>query len=92
MLPALKQVALNLDENNHSLVGFNRERIAAEFLKYNEEPWILVEDNMWRLNPARPDFHRRSGSPLLTGSVDQKRLPQRNVAGERRQTPNIGAY
>jgi len=92
MLPTFKQVALNLDEANHSLVGFNRERIAAEFLKYNEEPWIFIEDNMWRLNPARPDFRPRSGSTLLRDSVDQKQLPQRNVAGEKRQTPSIGAY
>jgi hypothetical protein len=46
---------------------------------------------MWRLNPARPDFHPRPGS-ILADSVDQKQLPQRNVAGEGRQTPNIGAY
>jgi len=92
ILPALKQLALNLDENNHSRDGFNRESVAKEFLKYNEEPWIVIEDGMWRLNPARPDFHPRAGSTLLTDSVDQKQLPQRNVAGEQRQTPDIGAY
>jgi len=92
MPPALKSVALNLDENNHSRVGVNRESIAKEFLKYNEEPWIVIENGMWRLNPARPDFHPRPGSALLAGSVDQKQLPQRNVAGETRQTQNIGAY
>jgi len=92
MLPALKPLALNLDENNHSRVGLSREGVAKEFLKYNEEPWIVIEDGMWRLNPARPDFHPRSGSTLLTDSVDQKQLPQRNVAGERRKTPSVGAY
>jgi len=92
MLPSLKQIALNLDENNHSRDGFNRESVAKEFLKYNEEPWIVIEDGMWRLNPARPDFHPRTGSTLLTDSVDQTQLPQRNAGGEKRQTPTIGAY
>jgi hypothetical protein len=92
MLPSLKQIALHLDENNHSRVGFNREGIAKEFLNYNEEPWIVVKDGMWRLNPARPDFHPRPGSTLLTQTADQKQLPPLNVAGEQRQTPSVGAY
>jgi hypothetical protein len=92
MPSSLKPIALNLDEANHSRTGFDRETIAKEFLKYNEEPWILIEDNMWRLNPARPNFHPRPGSTLLSENVDQKELPRRNVAGEQRQAPHIGAY
>ncbi len=92
MPPAFKQAARNLDETNHSHAGFSRENVAKEFVQYNEEPWILIADNMWRLNPARPDFHPRPSSTLFSGDVDQEQLPSRNVTGERRRMPLVGAY
>lgn len=92
MPPSLKRLALNLDEANHSAAGLTREEISGQFIRYSEEPWVIIEGETWRLNPARPDFSPKPGSPLLAGTADRKQLPARNVAGELRRNANIGAY
>jgi hypothetical protein len=72
--------------------GITRERFAAEVVRYGEEPWLLVDPQGWRLNPARPDFHPRAGSPLLAGKGDAQELPARDLEGAARRRADIGAY
>lgn len=92
MQPSLKQLALHLDDGNHSVTGLTRERISKQFLRDGEEPWVIMEGATWRLNPARPDFRPRPASSLFVGTADKRQWPQRNLAGEIRRSPDIGAY
>jgi hypothetical protein len=92
MAPELKKLATNLDEANHSVTGITRERIAKEFVNYNEQPWVIVEGETWKLNPSRPDFHPRPDSQLLYGAGTKKQNSKTNLAGESRGRANIGAY
>ncbi|MFT3768351.1 MAG: right-handed parallel beta-helix repeat-containing protein [Minicystis sp.] len=73
------------------LGGITRQRFAAEVVRYGEEPWILLEGHGWRLNPDRPDFHPRAGSPLLAGKADPRELPARDLDGLPRRSADIGA-
>ncbi len=34
----LGSIAMRLDEDNHSLIGVTRQRVAGEFVRCNEEP------------------------------------------------------
>jgi hypothetical protein len=87
----LKAIALALDETNHSTLGITRERAAAEFVRYGDEPWALIEGHWWRLNPGRPDFRPRAGSRLLAGTGDRSDVPPRDLLGRRRSAADIGA-
>jgi hypothetical protein len=69
-----------------------RERFAAEVTRYGEEPWLILDEQGWRLNPARPDFHPRAGSPLLAGKGDAAELPARDLDGAPRRQADLGAY
>jgi hypothetical protein len=89
---SLKKLAVHLDEANHSVTGITREKSAREFVRYGEEPWVIIEGGRWRLNPGRPDFHVSASSGMLRGTADRKNSPPRNVAGERRYGGTIGAY
>lgn len=91
MPESLKPLARNLDARNHSTLGVTRARIAGEFVRYGQEPWVLLENGWWRLNPARPDFHPRPGSALLSGCGDPGELPELDFSGERRAGADLGA-
>ncbi len=92
MDPSLKTLAVRLDESaGHSTLGVTRARIAEEIMRYGEEPWVVIDNGWWRLNPARPDFRPRSDSRLLAGRADAKALAPRDLTGNRRISADIGA-
>ena len=72
--------------------GITREKIASEFVRYGEEPWVIIEGNWWRLNPNRPDFHPRADSKLLAHRGDRREMPSRDLIGSRRRGVSIGAF
>ena len=88
----LRPLAANLDEKNHSVLGVTLEKAAPEFVKMNTQPWVVIEGNWWRLNPARPDFHPKAGSALFAGKGDASQLPPVDIDGSERNGADIGAY
>jgi hypothetical protein len=90
--PPLEQLAVALDATNHSLLGISRARVAGEFVRYGEEPWVLIEGHWWRLNPNRPDFRPRHGSRLLANTGDSSDLPLYDLLRTRRKAPDVGAF
>ena len=92
MPESLKGLARKLDATNHSTLGVTRERIAAEFVRPGNEPWVIFENGWWRLNPDRPDFHPKPGSTLLSGRGDPTDLPPVDLSGEPRRSPDVGAF
>jgi hypothetical protein len=84
MAEALKTLAIALPDGPTTRSGITREKIAGEFVRYGEQPWVIIEGNWWRLNPNRPDFHPRAGSKLLARRGDIKELPSRDLEGSRR--------
>ncbi len=91
MPDALKALAIALPEGPSMRSGITRDRIAGEFMRYGEEPWVIIQGKWWRLNPDRPDFRPRPDSKLLAHRGDPKELPSRDLGGKLRQGPFIGA-
>jgi len=93
MAESLKVLAVSLDDDgrSHSVVGLTRAQLASEFVRYGEQPWVVVEGHWWRLNPDRPDFRPRPGSRLLGDRGDPTETPPRDLAGRRRTRADIGA-
>src|SRR5436190_10170190 len=91
MPEALKVLAIALPEGPSMRSGYTRERIAGEFVRYGEEPWVIIEGNWWRLNPNRPNFQPRPDSKLLAHRGDAASLPVRDLNGNLRRGPSIGA-
>ena len=91
MPESLKSLAISLPEGVESVTNVTRERIAGEFVRYGEEPWVIIEGNWWRLNPNRPNFQPRSDSKLLAHRGDAASLPVRDLMGNHRRGPSIGA-
>jgi hypothetical protein len=92
MPDTLKLLAIQLPDGPNSMIGITRERIAAEFVRYSNEPWVIVDGKWWKLNPNRPDFHPRAHSRLLADWGDSTQLPAYDLAGQKRTTVSIGAY
>jgi hypothetical protein len=88
----VRAVAVSLLEVNHTITGVTQQRIAAELMDSNDEPWILIEGASWRLNSKRPDFRPRPGSVLLAGRADPSELPPLDLSGRARRTADIGAF
>ncbi len=82
MADALKTLAVALDETNHSAIGLTRADLASEFVRYGEEPWVIVEGHWWRLNPDRPDLRPRAGSRRLTGRGASVERSSKHSKGE----------
>jgi len=91
MPDALKVLATALPEGPSMRSGITREKVAGEFVRYGEAPWVIIEGNWWRLNPNRPDFHPRADSKLLAHRGDAGELPPRDLVGRLRHGPSIGA-
>ena len=91
MPDALKSLAIALPEGPSMRTGITRQKIAGEFVRYGEEPWVIIEGNWWRLNPNRPDFRPRADSKLLAHRGDASELPPRDLVGSLRHGPSIGA-
>ncbi len=91
MPDALKVLAIALPEGPSMRSGITREKVAGDFVRYGEEPWVTIEGNWWRLNPNRPDFRPRADSKLLAHRGDAGELPSRDLMGSLRRGPSIGA-
>ena len=91
MPEALKALAIALPEGPSMRNGITRSKIAGEFVRYGEEPWVIIEGNWWRLNPNRPDFRPRADSKLLAHRGDAGEMPPRDLAGNVRRGRSIGA-
>ncbi|AKT36587.1 right-handed parallel beta-helix repeat-containing protein [Chondromyces crocatus] len=88
--PAFKSLAISLPEKNATL-GVTRARVAAEFVRNGDEPWVLLDGSWWKLNPARPDFRPKQRSSLFTAQGDAQELPIRDLMGVKRVRPDLGA-
>ena len=88
----LKAVATALDESNNSAVGVALEAVTGQLADFNFEPWVVIEANWWRLNPARGDFHPKKDAPLLGGRGDASELPAVDFTGATRENADIGAF
>ena len=91
VLPALKKLARRLPEGPKTISGITRERAASEFVRYSNEPWIIVDGKWWRLNPNRPDFRPTIDSKLFASWGDSKNLPERDLTGQPRKGASLGA-
>ncbi len=92
MPDALKSLATRLPEGPETKTGITQQEAAREFVRYSNEPWVIIEGKWWRLNPNRPDFHPRADSKLFTNWGDSKEMPERDLSGQKRTGPSIGAY
>jgi hypothetical protein len=91
MAAELKTLAKNLDPSAHSVLGLTLEGLRAEFVRYGETPWVLIEGSWWRLNPDRPDFRPRASAPRLVGRGDESEWPARDLVGNPRRAADLGA-
>jgi hypothetical protein len=89
---ALKALASAVPEGPKTIGGITRAKLAPEFVRSGDEPWVIIEGNWWRLNPARPDFHPRADSKLLANNGDVNALPRYDLSGGMRQETSIGAF
>jgi hypothetical protein len=92
MPDTLKSLAITLPEGPHTITGITQERAAQEFVRYSNEPWVIVEGKWWHLNPNRPDFRPRADSKLFSRWGDPGDLPERDLVGTRRTAPSMGAF
>jgi Right handed beta helix region len=91
MSEALKNLAVQLPEGPQAISGITQERAAEEFVRYSDEPWVIIEGKWWRLNPSRPDFRPRPDSKLFAQWGDSRDLPPRDLGGHQRKGASIGA-
>jgi len=92
MPDTLKSLAVHLADGPDTTIGVTREQAAKEFVRYSNEPWVIIEGKWWRLNPNRPDFHPRPDSKLFANRGDGRNLPEHDLDGTRRTAPSIGAF
>ena len=91
MPDSLKRLALTLPEGPETTSGVTRDGLAKEFVRYGEEPWVIIEGNWWRLNPNRPDFRPKATSAMLSRRGDRTQLPGHDLSGRKNRDPFIGA-
>jgi hypothetical protein len=92
MPDSMKALATHLPEGEDAITGITRERAAKEFVRYGDEPWVIVEGKWWRLNPNRPDFRPRADSKMFANRGDAKDMPEHDLSGGNRSGTSIGAY
>jgi hypothetical protein len=88
---ALRPLAARLPDGGENTLNVTQARLAGELVRPGVEPWVILERGWWRLNPKRPDFHPRAGSALLAGKGDATRMAPRDLEGNRRAAPDLGA-
>lgn len=89
---ALKSLALSLPEESGSALGVSRSRLTSLVSKDSDEPWVILENGWWKLNPKRPSFRPRAGASLLAGRGDPRESPRADCDGKKRQAADIGAF
>jgi len=92
MPSSLKSLAIQLPEGPNTISGITQERAAKEFVRYGNEPWVIIEGKWWRLNPDRPDFRPRADSKLFANWGNANAGPARDLAGNERSGTSIGAF
>ncbi len=85
-------LATSLDTEKTSTLGVTLEAAGKEFVRFSDEPWVIIEGNWWRLNPDRPDFRPKADGALFVGKGDASQLPAIDIDGARRDSADIGAY
>jgi hypothetical protein len=91
MPESLKILAIQLPEGKQTISGITQEKAAKEFIRYGDEPWVIIEGRWWRLNPNRPNFRPKPDSKLFSNWGDAGEFPQRDLSGSRRSKPSMGA-
>ena len=91
MPESLKILAIQLPEGKQTVSGITQEKAAKEFIRYGDEPWVIIEGKWWRLNPNRPNFRPKPDSKLFSNWGDAGEFPQRDLSGSRRSKPSMGA-
>lgn len=91
MPESLKILAIQLPEGKQTISGITQEKAAKEFIRYGDEPWVIIEGRWWRLNPNRPNFRPKPDSKLFSNWGDTGEFPQRDLSGSRRSKPSMGA-
>jgi len=66
MPESLKILANQLPEGKQTISGIRQEKAAREFIRYGDEPWVIIEGRGWRLNPNRPNFRPKPDSKLFS--------------------------
>ena len=89
---SMKALATHLPDGQDAITGITRERAAKEFVRYGNEPWVIVEGKWWRPNPNRPDFRPRADSKMFAHRGDAKDMPEHDLSGRKRAGASIGAY
>jgi hypothetical protein len=92
MPASLKSLATQLPEGPNTVTGITQERASREFVRYGNEPWVIIEGKWWRLNPNRPNFRPRPDSKLFANWGDSKELPVHDLLGIKRDSVSIGAF
>jgi hypothetical protein len=92
MPDSMKALATHLPDGQDAITGITRERAAKEFVRYGDEPWVIIEGKWWRLNPNRPDFRPRADSKMFANRGDAKDMPEHDLSGGNRSGTSIGAY
>lgn len=72
-------------------LNVTQAKMAAEFTRSSDEPWIIIEGKWWRLNPNRPDFRPVAGSTILSGRGYGEQMPKTDLSGAKRTPPSVGA-
>jgi nitrous oxidase accessory protein NosD len=88
---ALKSLATRLPVGPQTIAGVTQERAAKEFVRYSNEPWVVLDGKWWRLNPNRPDFRPRADSKLFADWGDSAEIPKKDLSGRERKGASIGA-
>jgi hypothetical protein len=91
MPESLKALAIRLPDGPDTMTNITLEQAAKEFVRYGNEPWVIIEGKWWRLNPNRPDFRPRADSKIFANWGDAKDLPPLDLAGHERKSPSMGA-
>jgi len=91
MASSLKSLAIQLPEGPNTKTGITQAKAAQEFVRYGNEPWVIIEGKWWRLNPNRPDFRPSADSKLFANWGDAANIPERDLAGNKRNGASIGA-
>jgi hypothetical protein len=92
MPEALKTLAIDLPEGQHTISGITQEKARQDFVRFSHEPWVVLEGNWWRLNPDRPDFRPNADSKLFAHWGDSQDLPPHDLSGKQRRGAAIGAF
>ncbi len=76
MPSSLKSLAIQLPEGPNTISGITQERAAKEFVRYGNEPWVVIEGKWWRRQLGSPETSGHAPTPnsLPTGATPTRVL------------------